>query len=649
VNCYSCYFNPIFPGYIVIETARALEMALQNPVLADIIRKLYPQRIPPIIIDPNPPDPGPFKPIMINLRDTNQLGSRIADVFQKVKTAPPPSTKRKLAAAGVRKTQGTYTLKYLKTIKYPGVPNAKIYDVAAAARLGREVYHCFYGDLPNITLNFTDYDRTVSELNGDPYTGTGDRRPLGYTVTDMNGNYIFRFTQPDLEQGYDAELDIGNDPDDSESLAFRPDIIVTVPGSNPPSSVKYESPLHKNVPNLCHMNISMPCSAVTAPSFCFNGNLIGGLGDVEIGGDQNNSAGETATDLDRLGYGNHLHADGTISVGNPSNQANLHVNNACWFGIVDVKGCLYNVNRQPGDPVISYYTIRYKKPEGDWQWVSEQYLHPRFQFRNIPGYTGSLVGPIQMTLNVDYSVDNSPDPLSVPAYKNIQKETQVDGIDWEATDLDRYMQLHTSIYEAGTPGTVFFMVEGYDDQGNFVPNSRDMIALYIDNSFIKYSLDNVWFMPDNGNIIKAECNLYRMKDAYLDAPLHIKFKANDAMGFIDSYKLDFRKCGTIFDIAETYNGVTNTPPVISSGTNPTAGDVVEFVAYKGTAMLNRFGSPDADTIEYTPVIGSWLNPGESYTMLSVSLSAGKRQTNGKNWGKYWISGISALVAVERIP
>ena len=73
VSCYSglCYFNPCYPGWLVIETAAALEQALKNPVLAGIIKNLYPERVPPVIVDPNPPDPGPFKPVIINMASTS--------------------------------------------------------------------------------------------------------------------------------------------------------------------------------------------------------------------------------------------------------------------------------------------------------------------------------------------------------------------------------------------------------------------------------------------------------------------------------------------------------------------------------------------------------------------------------------------------
>jgi hypothetical protein len=642
VSCYSgpCYFNPNYPGWLVIESAAALEKALQNSALAKVIKQLYPERIPPVI--PNPPDPAPFKPIMINLSSASQAAGRVVNIFDKTKMT---TTKTKAA-------EEPTVFKYHSSVPLsPSAERKKYnYDVAAVSQL-KQIMHCNTETLPFITLNFTDYDRTYAELQGGAYTGTGARDPLGYAITDMNGNYIFRFTLPLYEQIDDSINDVALG--ENQASAYRPDVIVSVPDSNPPSGVLYESAPYWNIPNLYHLNVSMPCGKVTAPSFCFNGNLIGGLGNVELGGNQNTAGSTAVSALDRNGYGNHLHSDGTVSVQVAANQAGFSATSACWFGLIDLKGCLYNLNRQPSDPMISYYTIRFKKPNGSWQWVNEAYTHPRFSKRTIVGYTGDPVGPISMTLNVDVDLNGHPTTqTNVKAYKNIQKAVYHDQEDWEFTDLDRYLQLNSAIYEAGEPGSVYFMVEGYDDAGNFVPGARDLICLFIDNSFISYSLDDVWFTADGVNVIKAECNLYRMKDASLNAPLHITFKANDSTGFIDSYALGFSKCGAAFGIDESMNGVPTSPPALrlSSGSNPTVVDTSFSVPYRGTADLSKFGDANSHMIEYTPASGGkWLNPGESYTMLYVSLNASKRQTNGYNQGVYSASGIGTVVAVERLP
>ncbi|MDQ3022635.1 MAG: hypothetical protein M3R36_19035 [Bacteroidota bacterium] len=180
---------------------------------------------------------------------------------------------------------------------------------------------------------------------------------------------------------------------------------------------------------------------------------------------------------------------------------------------------MYNAQRSSNDPIITHYTIRYKKPgDPDWSFVTEAYLHPKFSKRNLPNYNGDLVGPFPTNLKVD----NGP-AKSVPAYMNIQAQVFYNGVDWEWTNLDRYMQLSTAIYQGIEPGTVYFLVEGYDSAGNLVSGARDLIAMYIDNVPLGFSLDNVWFIDDGVNIIKAECNLYKMKDTVLNTPLNILF------------------------------------------------------------------------------------------------------------------------------
>jgi hypothetical protein len=49
---------------------------------------------------------------------------------------------------------------------------------------------CTVENQPGLLLRFLEYDRTVDELAGGPYTGTGNRQILGLAVTDEQGNYM---------------------------------------------------------------------------------------------------------------------------------------------------------------------------------------------------------------------------------------------------------------------------------------------------------------------------------------------------------------------------------------------------------------------------------------------------------------------------
>ena len=110
--------------------------------------------------------------------------------------------------------------------------------------------------------------------------------------------------------------------------------------------------------------------------------------------------------------------------------------------------------------LIRHYfnTVHARKGNPTWTFVSENYKHPKYSKRNLPGYIGDDVGPFATSLHVDGG-----GAVTVPAYTNIQRQIFVDGIDWEFSNLDRYMQLHTSLYDkiAGvtTPGT-FYQVGG---------------------------------------------------------------------------------------------------------------------------------------------------------------------------------------------
>jgi hypothetical protein len=401
--------------------------------------------------------------------------------------------------------------------------------------------------------------------------------------------------------------------------------------------VLYESAPYYNVPNLYRLDLCLPESQVPVTSICFNGNLIGSLGNVFIGGNQNTTGSTSVAALDRNGYNNHLRPDGKITVHN--SQAGFGVDCACWVSMIDVKGCMYNTQRRATDPIIKHYTIRYSKDGVHWQFVTESYLHPIFSKRNLPNYNGDLVGPFPATLMVDgVSTPNT------PSYKNIQAEVFHDGIDWEFTNLDRYMQLHSAIYQGTQPGTVYFKVEGYDAAGNLVPGAKDLIALYIDNNALGFSLDNVWFVDDGVNIIKAECNLYRMKDGSLNTPLRIKFKANDQWGFLDNYDLNISKCGAGFPVVESLPG-------ISEGSNPGNTDGNNCPGYRGTAEMSKFGDLNSHEITYSPApvpTKKWLESTESYTVYYVGLSAAKRETNGYNTGINGNYYTSTSFAVERI-
>src|SRR2546423_2409082 len=100
VSTYSrgCYYNPCYRGWLVIDTAVALRSALQNPLLADVVGRYYPERVPPVIVNPNPPDPGPFLPLMINLGGSVQPNAKVANIFRRTQGEDAGATAAKRSA-----------------------------------------------------------------------------------------------------------------------------------------------------------------------------------------------------------------------------------------------------------------------------------------------------------------------------------------------------------------------------------------------------------------------------------------------------------------------------------------------------------------------------------------------------------------------
>lgn len=616
----SCFFNPCWRNSIVIETYPALIKALENPYLKAAIEELYPERIPSKIVDPNPPDPPYFKPIMINLYNQAQLPSKMANVYRykgegyqvKADLWMEDTKANRLENFSLERTitapQQT-TLAY----KYNRLELAKMVDISR--------FLCYTSPAKNTTLAFEEYDRTAAELAGGAYAGDGYRQLLGNAITDMNGNYIFRFTQGSFSRWIEENFDTA--PGENETLQALPDIIAKIKGSSPAYATLYESGLHSNIYNLKRIDLCLPDSVITdAESLCENGNLIGSLGNIFIGGNQNTHFHAHT----RTGYGNTLDYTGIVTTTNPSGPI---VKCACWVGRVDLIGCMLNRS-------VKYYTIRYKKPtETSWNFVTEAYRHPLFAKRNLPGYIGELIGPFDRSLNVDTDGNGAGNGhITVKAYNNIQAEWMYDGVGWEWSNLDRYMQLTTSIYEAGEPGTVWFLVEGYDALGNKVPAAHDLVAMYINNSAVDMQLNDVFFAGHT----YEDCYLYKLTDTDLNAPipLTVRFKADELYGFMDNYQLGVSDCG----IGLSFN---YSPANGNAGSYNAAAASCDM--YRGTS--NVWGTGGLHDLTITPGAGGWLPAPRNFNTLHFGLSCTKRQTDGYS-GHQYIYGGSGFLSMQRI-
>jgi len=649
VSLYSgrCLFNPCRKGPYVIETRYALQESLKNARLREILQKEYPERIHDAIIDPIPPGPEPFKPIVIDLySEAKQPKTEL--IYKRIENSDIKSKSKKDEKISTYSIENFTLLNPLHNeISREFVKSADKIELAKVID-GLLLKNCTVANATNTTLTFEEYDRTALEIAGGSHSGTGNRRLLGDTITDMNGNYIFRFsfdmTPPSFE---DSTEDFA--PGENIDVIVYPDIIVKVTGFSP-YAVLYESAPYSNIPNLKRINLCLPKSTIQPSSACFNGNLIGSLGNVFLGGNQNSSASFSNSELRRYGNSNYLEATGRISVG--SSLAGFNIECASWYGKIDIKGCMYDLAKTVAQNKIRWYTIRIKRDgeSSDWQFVSQNYKHPKFSKRNISGYIGDDVGPFTELLRVDGG-----SAIDVPAYTNIQREIFVDGIDWEFSNLDRYMQLNTRLYDLvsgeRTPGKFYIRVDCYDETGNPVPDATDMIALYIHNNPLNFALTAPMFT--DASVVDSGCGLYRLTAAQMNTPIELSFKANDIEGFVHYFDLSMKRCPTPM-IALTVNqpisgttasGSTPQPHPTTPSNRTTLFNGISTSVHDKTSLLDtcsagytgtlqEFSDAGLINVEIQPGVseGGWIKPDEYFTSLSFYLHAYKRMTNGYNTG-----------------
>ncbi|MGZ3765065.1 MAG: hypothetical protein ACXVA2_10400 [Mucilaginibacter sp.] len=637
----SCIFNPCRRFPYVIETYPGLLQALKNPLLRAYLEENYPERIPGLV-NPNPPDPAPyFSPIVFDLTG-EATQPHTALQFKRTVTDT-----KKSSAKATNESVSTFAATNFERIsptlsttaaQVSAVSSDKI---SLAKSIGGLYRHCLTDPGANLTLTFEEYDRTAAELLGGAYTGTGDRRLLGDTITDMNGNYIFRFsfdmTFPFLEDAGDIA------PGEDVNKVMYPDVIVKVVGYSP-FQVLYESAPYYNIPNLQRIDLCLPETTIQTTSACFNGNLIGSLGNVFVGGNQNTTASLAAANLQRYGDSNYLEANGVVSVN--SSLALFNIECAAWTGTIDIKGCMYDAAKTAANNKIKWYTIRINRAgTSGWQYVSENYKQPKYSKRNLPNYIGDDVGPFYPNVG---GVLNG----TVPAYIDIQREIFVDGIDWEFTNMDRYMQLNTALYDvlAGvrTPGTFYIRVDGYDSSGAHVPGATDLIPLFIHNLGLNFKMTQA--VLNDPTIVDGGCGLFRLTDAQLKTPMLFSFEANDPYGFVDNYALTMSRCpGTALDLNANIEGnFTITGSHQFPGGHSPVNVHDSCPGYKGTQ--DDYANAGLIDVQIQPTVSSdgWIKTGEYFTIYSFGLTANQRVTNGYNSGLSGTYPAYSQIMMERL-
>ncbi|WP_140157783.1 hypothetical protein [Arenibacter amylolyticus] len=633
-----CIFNPCRRFPWVIETHPALERALKNPLLSDYIKTHYPERVP---LDPEGP---------VTLRKENYFKPMVLDLSGE---AMKPNT-----TLAYRRTEGKKDASKSKKILEANFSESKFELINSSASIENRTtalskdrlqliesieglfFSCTTNPGSNLTLSFEEYDRTAAELMGGTYTGTGNRTLLGDTITDMNGNYIFKFSFDMTVPGLEDAQDIA--PGEDVNTIIFPDVIVKIVDFAP-YQVLYESAPFYNIPNLRRINLCLPESILPKDSpTCFNGNLIGSLGNVFIGGDQNSTGSFSPTNLTRYGNSNYLEPSGIISVESP--LAGFGVQCAAWRGTIDMKGCMYDATKSAADNKIKWYTIRIRRAgTSSWVYVTQNYKHPKYSNRNLPNYIGDDVGPF-------YPAPGSTLDGSIPAYKNIQREIFVDGEDWEFSNLSRYMRLNTLLHDIisgeRTPGRFFLRVDGYDTNGAHVSGATDLIALFIHNKELNFAMTTPTF--NDPSIINVGCGLFHLTDSQLKTPITFTFKATenyeyvneygvlDSRGFVDNYHLTIGRCpsSTITLTSNLGGDITfSGSDLLSSGEND-SNIRHGCPGYTGTQDDYMTSNAVGVQIEPTPSGPGWIltADGETFSVYTFGLTANQRVTNGYNNG-----------------
>jgi hypothetical protein len=552
VSTYSglCRFNPCHPWFVV-DTSAQLKELIRFPSFREAVSKLYPERVReverPFVLPVPIPDPRSesFRPMMIPLLSINEESQ--------VATSMLSPSEERLSIRNLAKLKDQLLRK------------------------------CQIKRQPGLLLRFMEYDRTADELVGGPYSGAGNRQDLGLTVSDEQGNYIFRFTRTIDEIAQEFE-----DVPKGGILAteLRPDIIVQVVGGLVPGNALFESALYENVSNTKRINLCFPESAINlGPSACQGGRAIQSIGKVYT-----------------VGAWNTLDAAGRITAKHPSGPK---ITSGAWVGTLDMYACFLD------RPEVAFYTIRYRKPGGDWglNFVRETYT---YIFKPALGDMLDIkhvVGPIPRTMIIDGKSNQD-----VPAYTNIESNDQ-----WLAAQRLRKISLSSDnyasiLYPDKRAGTVEFRIEGYDKTGNKVAPADDTIALFIDNRSIFGDIDNI----SMGSVSPGECGLFDLTSP--NAQLTVRFKVDHPGGFLERYRLTVKYgSGKSRDVSDK-----------SSIKQPL--DVAYDEAIHGDSFFGTFNAvaPDGDNYviaNLTPDT-AWLPAGKNFCAFAFEVSATPRVTDG---------------------
>ena len=580
VKTYSgfCLVNPCYPRrYYVIDDVLQLERLVKYKPILELIEKFYPERVKKLVKRPFPePDPRPFTPMMIpsGLRGTPGI---VVQGYPKEPVELPKTPRRSMRKKADNPGHGNPVSYKLVAEKAYYSTNVALSELSALTQVvGSYRLRCVTKTLTQTLVQFIEYDRTDSEKLGGSYTGDGNREVLGTSVTDEQGNYIFRFSQS-IPQIVEEGTDVAADEDLETHL--RPDMLIQILESLP-GDILYESAPYYNIANIRCINLCLPESSIGKPiTSCQGGRAIQAIGDIPIVPHS----------------GTELHSDGTIT---HDGSLGPDVQHAAWRGILDLYACFVDT-----EPHVDYYTLQYKlDTETDWHWVTESYYYPKLQSDGTS--QSEKVGPYKRDLQVSGPGIES----NVDCYMNIE-----DNWNWLVYKRYRKIRLNSTLYHSSA-GAVEFKIEGYTSTGEKVPGAVDTVKLHLDNVYSAGDIEYVKF----GTMDPGECALIEIPN--LNSPLAIKYTLTDEHGFLKKYSVKAYRGSNTHVLTE--NVLTN---------------LAEEYEYQNVTPYRFYGTTER-TLEPNGYIeislvplggGNWLPTGKTFCAFSFELTSMNRLTDGQ--------------------
>jgi hypothetical protein len=565
----SCWYNPCFPYFLVIDSIAQLTRAVKNPISRAALEKLYPEVVRPGL--KNPPDPGPLRTFTPMMLPTPRSPGMPPQSYQVTQTRDEVSTRQVVFGKNTSVAMLDSELTRNLGVLYDGFQ--------------KQLFLCKTTTLGNYGLRFQEYDRTSAELGGGAYTGTGDRESLGITATDPFGNYVFRFSR-DLSDVVEEALNdvaVGEDA----TVQALPDLIAQVLGAGLIPAA--ETGCYFNVHNLQRIDICVPAVNIVLPSSCVDNKILTFIGKISM-----------------TSVLNSLDSTGRITAHSSAGNAPT-IDCGVWWGNLDLWGCF-------GNPTIARYTVRSRplgSGPGAWQ--------PHFseERREVGGGLSKKIGPFfDLALAVPFDLVPSPGKVAHASYLNAENDPTI---------VQPGAFLKATLGSGGfAAGSYEVRIDAYNAGGDFLKGETH--TLFIDNSTPSVAISDILLAGAPVIISGTGCTLQTLTPGELSANLDVRYKVDHASGAILYYAVGVSRCneGSAFPVTHV---ASSAEPSFSWVHDNSVDCETEPNFRRGTIE-----DPDNDgtgfvTTSLAPV-NPWLGATENFTILRVGISYNWRATNG---------------------